>query len=419
MHTEYSDYLDFDCEDNHRPRRQRKKEKQTKGRKKNSASSITINGTNVQIWSADAVNDRELIIQVRKVTRYPGIFPHMAIMPDYNLGGLSINGTILASENMIYINSVGGDIGCGISSLRLPLRIEDIEEHKDEIFHEMYAQIPTGRRINVVFEQRIDSHEIFEYESPVLNNTNKKRAKQQLGTVGDGNHFVELQADANGTIYLMVHSGSRMLGQVVRQAHAASSIDPQSSGAIEAGTKEAEAYLRDADFATRYAQENRRELMLRAIAVINMKVDPSKMIEPQAVIDNMLDAPHNFISTETHFGRELYVHRKGAVHVPRGNPGIIAGNMGDISYIVMGKGNEESFDSCSHGAGRAKTRASALNSIRLSDYLKSVEGVVCRTDQSVLDEAPEAYRDIRKVMSYQKDLVSRLVMLYPVINIKG
>jgi tRNA-splicing ligase RtcB len=393
--------------------------KAQKGKKKNSASSVMINKTLVQMWSPEAAKDTELIRHIRKVTRYPGIFPRIAIMPDYHLGGLSMNGSILASENMLYINAIGGDIGCGIASLKLPLNIDDIAAELQKIYHDMYSNIPTGRRINVVFEESIDQMELFRFESSVFNKANKKRAKQQLGTVGDGNHFVELQKDDKGALYLMVHSGSRMLGQVVRQAHIHNSSQPETSGAIEAESAEGRAYLADADFAVRYAKENRHELLMRAIGAINMTVPASKQIDGKSLEEEVIDTPHNHMTQETHFGKRLYVHRKGAVHVPKGHLGIIAGNMGDTSYIVRGTGNRKSFESCSHGAGRSKTRGEAFSKISMKAYLESVEGVVCRRDQSILDEAPGAYKNIERVMSYQRDLVKRVTALNPVVNVKG
>lgn len=376
----------------------------------------------VRVWSPEAEHDKDTLRAFKNLAKYPEVFPYIAIMPDYHIGENSVNGAIIPTRQTLYVNAIGEDIGCGMASLRLPVRVEDINRKLDQIYNRLYSRIPSGRRLNITYEDRIDIKDLFKSDLEVLNNANTKEAKQQMGTLGSGNHFVEVQIDENGYINLMVHTGSRRLGQNIRKIFSRKGkVSNSSIGlvALDANSSVGVEYLAHVDFATEYARENRKEIMLQVYQTISEILPRLLETQFEKLLEDLIDTTHNQITRETHFGEQVYVHRKGAVHLPGGALGLIPGSMGSGSYVVRSKGNRFSFDSCSHGAGRRMSRGRALNSIRLEDYLKAMQGIVCRTDDNILDEAPQAYKDIDTVLKYQKDLVSIVNKLRPLVSIKG
>jgi tRNA-splicing ligase RtcB len=286
----------------------------------------------------------------------------------------------------------------------------------------IHAKVPVGRMINKALDAHVTSSSLFDYDSEVINNANKKMGKHQLGSCGGGNHFVEIQKRDDGRLNLMVHTGSRNLGQMVRLAYqrkAEKELKSERLISLQAESKDGQSYLRDADFAVRFARENRREILRRCYESFQEKF-PQKVVENfEDAVNQLIDLPHNFISIESHFGQQVYVHRKGAIHLAKGELGVIPSSMGTFSYIVEGRGNQYSFDSCSHGAGRLMSRGEAMALIKREDFLEAVQAVVCNRSESMLEEAPQAYKNIDQVMMYQQSLAKRVHRLSPLVSIKG
>jgi tRNA-splicing ligase RtcB (3'-phosphate/5'-hydroxy nucleic acid ligase) len=389
--------------------------------KKQEVRTIKVNGTTIKAWSPTIERDKEVQKSLRKLKHYPDIYSHVALMPDYHLGETSINGSIIPSKETLYLNAIGGDIGCGIASINLGIREENLEAKTRDLYKAIVSRVPTGRRVHIHPEERIDSLDIFRADNPIFTNSVIKKAKQQMGTVGDGNHFVEIQKDQEGNLYAMVHTGSRYLGQVIREVHSrnGSQPNPKSPIMLNINDQEGEAYLQDSQLALAYSEENRKEILRKVLEAISETLGEIPKGQQEKILEGILDVPHNFIAKETHFGTELLVHRKGAIYVPEGSLGIIAGTMGTPSYIVQGRGNKESFESASHGAGRRMPRGRALRSISHKEFLRTMDGIESRKDENVLDESPQAYKSIKEVMRSQKSLVRKVEELFPLINVRG
>lgn len=383
---------------------------------KSVAVDIVTKSGMARVWSPDAEKEDLVLQTIKNLTKYPDIFPYVVILPDYHLNGKSINGAVIPSRRTLYVNAVGGDIGCGMASLKLPLAAEEARPTLRRIYHEIYDAIPCGNRSNSVVEERIAAMPLFGYDSAIMTNSLRKTMLRELGSLGSGNHFIEVQESSDGNLNLMVHSGSRGLGQVVRTVHLRKGKTlekPRGLVVLDAESAEGQQYLKDADFATTYAKENRLEILRRCVEVF------SENFAISSDLSGVIDVPHNYISRENHFGESLYVHRKGAIHVPDGALGIIPGSMGTETYLVRGRGNPYSFESSSHGAGRKMTRAEALDTISPEEFSKAMGNTISRTDNNIFDEAPQAYKDIRQVMRNQRDLVSIIDRLTPLIVIKG
>ena len=373
----------------------------------------------VRIWYPRISKQEELTL--KNISKYPDIKPYIVIMPDFHLGHWTINGSVIPSENLLYPNTIGGDIGCGISSLKIPITHEEIKGPLRAIYNSIYEKVPTGKRVNRMPNDRVNQNPLFNQELEVLNNANILNAKQQLGTLGRGNHFIELQTDDYNKVNLMIHTGSRGLGQIIKNIFSKRSINYPKSKAclyLEADSSEGINYLNHINFALDYARENRKEIARKVLETISDFVPHLKSYEDSLLI-NLIDTPHNTISREEVFGNPVFIHRKGAIKIPKEVLAPIPGNMGSMSYLVEGRGNEYSFNSASHGAGRTMSRVEAQRKIRKKDLEVATENVICRKDESMLDEAPQAYKDINKVISYQKDLIKRKHVFYPIACVKG
>lgn len=386
------------------------------------ARDIVLNGRLFRVWDPESRGNEELVGGLRAVSYYPDISPFVCVMPDFHISESSVNGSVIPSRNLLYVNAVGGDIGCGMASLRLPISLFEVENKLDEIYRLIYSFVPTGRQSNQTGVEVNNQDELFNQDLEVLNRSNVKDAKRQFGTLGGGNHFVELQTDEDNRVNVMVHTGSRVIGQIIKQIFTRQGITSQRPKGLiylEADSRAGQDYLAHVKFALDYAKANRKEILSRTIKGI-LEVFPAlgERING-SLLEGMIDVPHNYVSLERHFGEDLYVHRKGAVHLEEGELGLIPGSMGTHSYVVMGRGNQYGLDSCSHGAGRSMPRGKALDCIRKSDYLLAMRGIVCRTDDNILDEAPQAYKDVDKVINHQKDLVRVCEKLKPVVSVKG
>ena len=343
----------------------------------------------------------------------------IAVMPDVHLSGDVCIGTVVATRQLIYPEAVGGDIGCGMAAIRFE---GDAAALADEmtaarILAGLYDAVPTLRHPRGTARSALPpaladsplSHEALE-------KLKGRDGRFELGTLGRGNHFVELQSDEAGALWLMVHSGSRAMGQAIRECHLRHAIRTSTGlHALDAEAPAGQAYLADLEWACAYAHESRGAIVEAVAGVVThvtcCSVDRSSRIA----------CHHNHVRRETHDGEPLWVHRKGAVPAAEGEPGIVPGSMGSPSFHTSGRGLPEALSSSSHGAGRAMSRAEAFQTIRASDLRRQMRGVWFdqRLADRLRDEAPSAYKDIGSVMRAQRDLTRIVRQLQPLLCFKG
>lgn len=333
-----------------------------------------------------------------------------ALMPDAHVGYSLPIGAVIATDGMILPSWVGFDIGCGVCALPLPgINPEDVEYHSEAIFESIYRRVPVGFAVN--------SDEI-EYSMAGLNNWDiaiKKKYKKALGSLGGGNHFIEIGYDENRTVWVVIHSGSRGVGHGIashymRLAHPEGKVKDGHHGFLTSSVL-GQAYINDLNWCLGYALENRRQLMLKTVIAIE-KITPScDGISPTQLINSN----HNHAVLEN----GLWIHRKGATHAKKGMLGVIPGNMRDGSFIVMGKDFEDALCSSSHGAGRVLSRKKAKATLDVGEFARTMHGVTAKVGPDTLDESPGAYKDIYEVMELQKDMVEVVAHIKPLINIKG
>lgn len=366
--------------------------------------------------------------QIANVESLPFIYPHVAIMPDCHAGYGCTVGSVIPTYKAIIPSCIGVDIGCGMIAVKTSLFAKDLSDSLSDLRSKIEAAIPVG------FAIRDTAHEfnIKLYNNavtsvfPILEDYNIKysqKHQKQLGTLGGGNHFIELCLDENQQVWIMLHSGSRGIGNVIGTTFIDVAKEEMELWHIDLkdkdlaylphGTKVFNDYITAMNWAQEYASAN-REAMLSEIKIVL-----SKEFDNIVYTEEAINCHHNYVELENHYGKNVYVSRKGAVRARKGDLGIIPGSMGTKSYIVRGKGNIESLNSCSHGAGRRMSRNEAKKTFTLEDHIKATSGVECKKDLSVLDETPLAYKDIDDVMEQQKDLVDIVHTLKQVLCIKG
>lgn len=380
---------------------------------------ITIEQIPVKLWLQDI--EEGALEQAKDLANLPFAFRHIAIMPDSHRGyGMPIGG-VLAAERVIIPNAVGVDIGCGMCSLRTNLEEIDTDNLK-KIMGVVRKTVPVG-----------SNHQSEKQETKWMPESDKllpiveqqyEKAMYQVGTLGGGNHFIEIQKGSDGFIWIMIHSGSRNIGYTVAKHYNEKAKEmnelwfstvPKDLSFFPVGTKEFTNYLNEMNYCIEFALSNRKLMMER---VKNAFVDVLSYVE----FSDFINKPHNFASWENHFGKNVIIHRKGATRAREGELGMIPGSQGTNSYIVKGKGNSESFESCSHGAGRVMSRTKARNTLSVEDETKRLDdmGVIhAIRSENDLDEAPSSYKDIKEVMGYQTDLVDIEIELKPLAVIKG
>ena len=361
--------------------------------------------------------------QAKNLANLPFTHKWIAIMPDSHRGyGMPIGG-ILAAKKVIIPNAVGVDIGCGMCSLRTDLKEIDTE-HLKSIMGIIRETVPVGfnhhsKKQDVKWMPESKSNKSL----PIVDREYEK-AMYQIGTLGGGNHFIEIQKGSDGFIWIMIHSGSRNIGYAAAKYYNDKAKEmnqmwfskvPKDLSFFPLGTDEFTDYLNEMDYCIEFALNNRKLMMERvknAFREIIQNVDFS----------NFINKPHNFASWEHHFGKNVIVHRKGATRAREGELGMIPGSQGTSSYIVKGKGNPDSFESCSHGAGRIMSRTKARNTLSIEKetaWLDSMGILHAIRSENDLDEAPGSYKDIEKVMALQADLVDIEIELKPLAVIKG
>lgn len=382
----------------------------------------------IHIW-ADQV-EASAMTQLQNMSTLPFLHPHgLAVMPDCHAGIGSTVGTVIATQRAIVPAAVGVDIGCGMNAVRLSLKADALPDSLSDLRHNIERGIPLGPGgAHKTMVGNIDTASMERLSRGVKDGVIPAEIQtanlwKQLGTLGSGNHFIEVCLDEEQRVWVMLHSGSRGIGNQIgrhfieiakRQMERYFITLPDSDLAyLPEDTEDFNAYWNAVKWAQDYALENRRQMMamvLRAIA---------HDIPGTTVTEEAIECHHNYVDLENHFGRNVYVTRKGAIRARLGDLGIIPGSMGQRSYIVRGKGCADSYNSCSHGAGRVMSRAEAKRRFTVEDLVKQTEGVECNKNASVIDEIPASYKDIDQVMEQQRDLVEVVHTLKQVLCIKG
>lgn len=377
----------------------------------------------IKIWASELEPEAEQ--QIKNLASLPFIHSHIAVMADAHAGKGSTVGTVIATKGAIIPAAVGVDIGCGMCAVKLPFKVDLFQDNLSALRSSIERSIPVGFNQNKEISERVGK--VLSKMAP-LENYSLEKAALQLGTLGGGNHFIEICADEENNAWLMLHSGSRNIGKTLAEKHIDKakglmkqyfiSLPDSDLAYLTQKTIEFNAYINDLLWAQNYAKENRHEMILRALKDISYFVYKEEKSSDE-LITFRVDCHHNYTSQENHFGENVWITRKGAVSARKDEYGIIPGSMGTASYIVIGKGNPNSFCSCSHGAGRKMSRAKARGSFSKDDLINQTSGVECRKDEGVIDEIPAAYKDIDEVMFNQKDLVEPIFKLKQLLCIKG
>ena len=393
-------------------------------------------GVPIRLWARGVPVEEEARRQLANAARLPVVFHHVAAMPDVHFGIGATVGSVIPTRRAVIPAAVGVDIGCGMMAAKTTLRAEDLPDQLGPLRSAIERAVPHGRGsgardpgawrdvpadVDDAWARLAPEFKALCRDHPRLGKTNQR---VHLGTLGSGNHFIEVCLDEANAVWFMLHSGSRGVGNAIGSMfielakqdalrHQANLPD-RDLAYFEEGSEHFDDYVRAVDWAQRFAALNREVMMRRVIEAARKVIRKPFDAHVEAV-----NCHHNYVQKERHFGEEVYVTRKGAVSARAGQLGIIPGSMGARSFIVRGKGHPQSFDSCSHGAGRAMSRGEARRRFTLADHRAATAGVECRKDQDVLDETPAAYKDIDAVMEAQRDLVEVVHTLKQVVCVKG
>lgn len=388
----------------------------------------------IKLWVPYQDVEPQAINQLKNTAALPWVFKHVAAMPDCHLGVGATVGSVIAMKDAIAPANVGVDIGCGMIATKTNLVASDLPDSLQAIFDAIEGNVPLG----------IDSHakdnnnRRFRHGAlmPAMKNLWKgyddltaaaqethpfSKARLQMGSLGGGNHFIEVCLDTDQNVWVMLHSGSRYIGNLLAKHHIEiakklihnQSIPDRDQAVFLEGTPEMVAYRRDLFWAQEYARLN-RYTMLDIILEVLTKFFPQITFQ-----DDPVHCHHNYVAEEMHYGEKVLVTRKGAIRAGKGDMGIIPGSMGAKSYIVRGLGCEEAFMSAPHGAGRKMSRGEAKRRYSASDVKSSTEGVMCRKDSGIVDEIPYAYKDIDQVIANSAELVEVVAQLKQVLCVKG
>lgn len=371
----------------------------------------------IRIWAR--APDPATLRQLTRLAAQPWVVEHVAVMPDAHVAEGVAVGTVFATDRAVVPSALGGDLGCGMVAVRFPFPASSIGRRElERLIEALGSAIPVGDAVHrgrgvpipdFLFAQELSTH--------ALQRARERLAPRQLGTLGGGNHFLELERDASGDLWLLVHSGSRGLGGAIgaHHARAAAASDQGPLPALDTESPEGRACLADFSWALAFARANRDALRRRAEEIISEATGASPDLA------SVLDLHHNFVDRQHHGGRPLWIHRKGATWVPGGARGLVPGSMGTASYVVEGLGNAEAFDSCSHGAGRVMSRSEARRAVAPAALERSMRSVVFDRGRTrdLVEEAPAAYRDIREVLEDERDLVRPVLRLEPIAVLKG
>jgi len=364
--------------------------------------------------------------QAEACARMPFIHPYVALMPDAHLGLGATVGSVIPTLRAVMPAAVGVDIGCGMIAVRSQFQADDLSGRplaKLRIAIERAVPLSAGGQNRTLTTTAMERIAELEAVPAVHPDQRHDRWRAQLGSLGSGNHFIEVSLDELQRVWLFLHSGSRGVGNRMAQHHIGVATRLMERDRVELpdrnlaylveGTEEFEAYMRELRWAQRYALLNRAEMMDRVVECL------SDFLDIQTVEQERINCHHNFTQLEQHFGERLWISRKGAIEARTGQPGLIPGSMGTASYVVEGKGNDASLNSAPHGAGRALSRSRARKTFTHAELREAMAGIEFRDSEVFLDEIPGAYKDIDAVMADAKDLVSIRHTLRQLVNVKG
>jgi tRNA-splicing ligase RtcB len=385
----------------------------------------------IRMWTDPTSVEDVAMQQLRNVSTLPWI-KGLAVMPDVHFGKGATVGSVIAMQGAVCPAAVGVDIGCGMSAVKTSLTANDLPGDLSRLRSKIEQAIPVGRGMH---DEAVDPGRLHGFPTAGWDGFwgrfegvaeavrfRRERAVKQMGTLGSGNHFVEFCLDGAGSVWLMLHSGSRNIGKELAEYHIGVAQKlPHNQGLIDrdlavfvADTPQMAAYRNDLFWAQEYAKHNRAIMMALLKDVVRKEFKKTKVIfEPE------VSCHHNYVNIEHYDGMDLLVTRKGAISARQGELGIIPGSMGTGSYIVKGLGNERAFNSASHGAGRRMSRNAAKRRFSTRDLEEQTRGVECRKDSGVVDEIPAAYKPIEQVMDQQRDLVEVVAKLKQIICVKG
>ncbi len=396
-------------------------------------------GSPLKMWTKGVQVEDKARAQLVNVARLPFIHKHVAVMPDCHWGMGATIGSVIATKGAIVPAAVGVDLGCGMMAYQLSLGADQLPDNLHSIRCEIEAAVPHGRTDNGGKNDRgawgdvpassaqrwaglADRHAQIIDKHPKAKSYNTDR---HVGTLGTGNHFIEMCLDQDGRIWVMLHSGSRGVGnrigsyfiqkakEEMERYFIGDYLPDKDLSYLVEYTELFDDYVEAVGWAQDFALENRKAMMEATLDALR------KHLPEFSITEWAVNCHHNYIARENHFGTNVWVTRKGAVRAREGDLGIIPGSMGTGSFIVRGKGNKDSFCSCSHGAGRAMSRGAAKKAISLEDHAKATEGIECRKDADVIDESPAAYKDVSAVIAAQADLIDVVHTLRQIVNVKG
>lgn len=386
----------------------------------------------VKSWTIGVPFDEKARQQVEHLATLPFIHQHIAIMPDVHWGMGATIGSVIATKGAIIPAAVGVDIGCGMCAVQTTLTANDLPDSLANIRASIEEAVPVGQGQHLadvdVPEGHYDGLSKILAKHPDIAKLAKQhpatKAALQSGTLGGGNHFIEICLDESDQVWVMLHSGSRGIGNMIgryfiglakedmRVHHI--NLPDRDLAYLSEGTRHFDDYVEAVGWSQNYARVNREIMLDLVLDCLRCELPTGWAIRAAAV-----NCHHNYVEQEHHFGANVWITRKGAVRARSGDLGIIPGSMGERSFIVRGLGNAESFTSCSHGAGRAMSRGEAKRTITQDDHIAATAGVECRKDAGVIDESPSAYKDIDKVMAAQRDLVEVVHTLKQIVCVKG
>lgn len=384
----------------------------------------------VKVWTDDV--DEQARTQLENVAKMPFVHSHVAAMPDVHVGIGATVGSVIATRKAIIPAAVGVDIGCGMVAVELSISANDLPDSLAALRSAIEERVPVGfaghdeARVRIAGVARLrPRYERLLERTPALGKMQRHRDTwhRQLGTLGGGNHFIEVCLDERQRVWVMLHSGSRGIGNQIGRYYIAKAreemmaldmhLPDRDLAYLSEGTRSFDDYVQALAWAQDFAAENRLQMLELVLEALR------DHLPPFVVSESAVNCHHNYVAKETHFGAEVFVTRKGAIRAGRGELGIIPGSMGAKSYIVRGKGDAESFESCAHGAGRRMSRGQAKKRFTRADLSAQTEGVECRKDAGVIDEIPAAYKSIDEVMANQSDLVDVVHVLKQVVCVKG
>ena len=396
-------------------------------------------GVTIKAWTRGVPVEEEAKQQLYNIATLPFIYRWIAVMPDVHLGKGATVGSVIPTKKAIIPAAVGVDIGCGMMAARTTLTASDLPDDLHGLRTVIERAVPHGRTDNGGRNDRgawrnppAATLEVWSRLAPTYAQIVEKYPRlgrgndlNHLGTLGTGNHFIEICLDEDQNVWIVLHSGSRGVGNRIGQFFIELAkqdmrkhrihLPDQDLAYLPEGTDHFDDYVQAVHWAQAYATAN-RELMMESILTA---LRDSKLLPPFRADAEVVNCHHNYVAIEEHYGERVFVTRKGAVRAGVNDLGIIPGSMGAKSFIVRGKGNPESFESCSHGAGRAMSRTEAKRRFTVADHVRATEGIECRKDKDVIDETPAAYKSIDAVMEAQKDLVDVVHTLKQIVVVKG